>query len=109
MIQIILQWTIPTILTIVLGYFTTQLKENKENNELINKHNEAMKESMVLLLRSQITGKAETYMDLGYLPDYARSCMEDLFQQYKALGGNHGVEALVKKCFDLPPIRIEKR
>ena len=81
----VIQWLVPTILTALSGYLVKELKENKKSNT-------AIKDSMVLLLRSQITGKIEKYMELGYLPDYARSCIEDLFTQYKSLGGNHGVE-----------------
>ena len=41
----------------------------------------------------------------GYLPDYARFCLTDLFKQYKDLGGNHGIATLVNKCLELPPIK----
>ena len=97
----VIQWLVPTILTALSGYLVKELKENKKSNT-------AIKDSMVLLLRSQITGKIEKYMELGYLPDYARSCIEDLFTQYKSLGGNHGVELLVNQCFNLPPVNISK-
>lgn len=96
MLNIIINCVIPFILTTILGIIANELKENKRNNK-------AMQESMVLLLRSQITGKCETYIEMGYLPDYARSCIEDLFEQYKILGGNHGVERLVELVFSLPP------
>lgn len=98
MLEIILNCIIPFILTTILGIIIKELKENKQNNK-------AMQESMVLLLRSQITEKCEKYIELGYLPDYARSCIEDLFEQYKILGGNHGVEKLVDLVFSLPPIK----
>ena len=97
----VMQWLVPTILTALSGYLVKELKENKKSNT-------AIKDSMVLLLRSQITGKIEKYMELGYLPDYARSCIEDLFTQYKSLGGNHGVDLLVNLCFNQPPVNINK-
>ncbi len=97
MLNIILNCFIPFILTTVLGIIIKELQDNKKNNK-------AMQESMVLLLRSQITAKCEKYLDMGYLPDYARSCIEDLFEQYEILGGNHGVEKLVDLAFSLPPI-----
>lgn len=62
-----------------------------------------MKASMLSLIRSQIVSKCENYLKEEYLPEYARYCLEDLFRQYKALGGNHGVEVLVNQCFALPP------
>lgn len=86
-----------------------ELKENVdyrlEENE---KNNQAMKEATVAMLRSQIVSKCETYQKLGYLPEYARYCLTDLFKQYTALGGNHGVNVLVDEVLKLPAIKIEK-
>lgn len=100
-LDLIIKWVVPTILTTFFGFIMKELKDNKMSNL-------AMKESMVLVLRSQIVGKTENYMKLGYLPDYARNCLSDLFKQYTVLGGNHGVDSLVDQCFKLPPIKIEK-
>lgn len=61
-----------------------------------------MKASMLSLIRSQIVGKCENYMKQGYLPEYARFSLEELFKQYQVLGGNHGIEVLVNKCYELP-------
>lgn len=88
-----------------------QGKQNKETNAQLkdNKiNNEAMKKSMMILLRSQIVSKCESYRKAGYLPDYARSCLTDLFAQYTALGGNHGVNILVDETLKLPPVKEEK-
>lgn len=90
-IKIILNWGIPVILTGIFGFLIKIIKDNK-----------AMKESMLSLIRSQIVGKCETYMAQGFLPEYARYCLEELFKQYEILGGNHGVATLVEKCFELP-------
>lgn len=97
-IDLVIKWAIPTILGGTIGIITYMFKSNH-----------AMKDSMVLLLRSQIVGKCEKYIDLGYLPSYARSCISDLFTQYTALGGNHGVGSLVEQCFDLPPNKINSK
>lgn len=101
MLSVIINTIISLILTAIFTFIAKELKDNKNNNE-------AMHDSMVLLLRSQITGKCETYLELGYLPDYARNCLEDLHTQYKVLGGNHGVEKLVDLVFSLPP-SIERK
>jgi hypothetical protein len=88
-----------------------QNKQNKVTNAKLEDNdinNKAMKSSMMILLRSQIVGKCEDYQRLGYLPDYARSCLNDLFEQYTALGGNHGVNVLVDKTLELPPIKEGK-
>ena len=94
----IIQWLVPFACAGAFAFISKQLKDN-------NQANKAMRESMIILLRSQIVGKAENYIELGYLPDYARSCMEDLFKQYESLGGNHGVGSLVEQCYELPPVK----
>lgn len=96
-IKIVLNWAIPLILTTIFGFLVKIIKDNK-----------AMKESMLSLIRSQIVGKCETYMGQGFLPEYARYCLEELFKQYQALGGNHGVETLVNNCFELPLSKKEE-
>lgn len=92
-LSLIIKWAVPSVLGTAVGLITYMFKKNH-----------AMKDSMVLLLRSQIVGKCEKYIELGYLPSYARSCIADLFNQYEKLGGNHGVGSLVEQCFDLSPI-----
>lgn len=92
-LETITTWFIPVLGSAMIGVLLHIVKSNH-----------AIKESMVLLLRSQIVGKCENYLKLKHLPDYARSCLSDLFEQYTALGGNHGVGKLVDQCFDLPPV-----
>lgn len=89
----IISWALPLILSGILGFMIKIVKDNR-----------AMKKSTIAMLRSQIVSKVESYMKKGYLPDYARLCLEDLYVQYENLGGNHGVKKLVEKCYDLPPV-----
>ena len=63
----------------------------------------AMKQAMISLLRSQIVGKCEKCLEQSFLPDSVRLCLEDLFDQYTILGGNHGVSKLVDQVYLLPP------
>lgn len=88
----ILNWFITLILGGILGYIVKIYKDSK-----------AMKQAMISLLRSQIVGKCETCLEQGYLQDSVRLCLEDLFEQYTVLGGNHGVSKLVEQVYKLPP------
>jgi len=90
-IKIALNWAIPVILAGILVFMKKMINDMK-----------AMKLSQLSLIRSQLVGKCESYMKKGFLPEYARYCLEDLFKQYKTLGGNHGIEKLVDKTFELP-------
>lgn len=87
----IFKWGIPIILT---GITTMIVKVYKDNK--------SVKLGLLSIIRSQIVSKCESYQNKKCLPEYARYCLEDLFVQYKALGGNHGVEKLVDKTFELP-------
>ena len=95
-IQIAINWGIPVLLAGILAFMKKLISDNK-----------AMKASMLSLIRSQIVSKCESYNKKGYLPEYARYCLEDLFKNYKNLGGNHGVETLVDNTFKLPSAKEE--
>lgn len=93
-LQEIIKWATPVVLTAVLSWIIKQLKDTK-----------ALKSGLLAIIRSQIVSKCEKYQKEGCLPEYARYCLEDLFKQYKILGGNHGIEKLVDKTFELPSVR----
>lgn len=84
-------WLIPVVLSGIIG---TLVK--------IYKDSIAMKKGLLAMIRSELNKECEKYLKLGYLPEYARYCIDDLFNQYKNLGGNHGMEVLVNKTFSLP-------
>ena len=94
----IIKWGIPFLLTGIISWIIKELKDNKKNNK-------AMKNGMLAIIRSQIVSKCEKYQRDGFLPEYARYCLEDLFKEYKILGGNHGIEVLVMETFKLPPTK----
>ena len=85
--------------------FKNDVNSKLQDNENSNK---AMKEATIAMLRSQIISKCENYQKMGYLPEYARYCLTELFEQYTALGGNHGVNILVDEVLKLPAIKIAK-
>ncbi len=106
-IHIALNWLVPTLLTAISGFLIKIYKDNKKLIDKINLDNKSVQESLRLLLRSQIVGKCEQWLDAGYLPNSVRSCLEDMFEEYTKLGGNHGVKLLVEQCFELPPKKEE--
>ena len=115
------------IITAVLSFITALVqiysnKKSKQSDETLitfkndvnsklqdnEKSNKAMKEATIAMLRSQIISKCENYQKMGYLPEYARYCLTELFEQYTSLGGNHGVNILVDEVLKLPSIKINK-
>lgn len=93
-LRIFLGWAIPFLCAGGFAFIVKQLKFNK-----------AMESGMLSLIYSQLTNKCETYLREGYLPEQGRNCLESLFNDYKVLGGNHGMEVLVEQCYKLPPIK----
>lgn len=87
--------------SIITNKQTKKLNNNEQIQKLID-DNELLKKSNLSLIRSQIVSKCENYLKLGYLPEYARYCLEELYKYYQKLGGNHGIEILVNKTFNLP-------
>lgn len=62
----------------------------------------AMELGTQALLRAQIIHIYNKYMERGYLPIYECENIEELYKQYKNLGGNGTITKLVEKLFDLP-------
>lgn len=95
LVMIFVKWVIPFLFTGLFTYFGGSLMK-------INNSNKAMKNALLAIIRSQIVSKCERYQSEGFCPEYARYCLEDLYKQYKILGGNHGVEILVEQTLELP-------
>jgi hypothetical protein len=96
-ITTILNWVVPTLIGALVAFLTNQVIQNR-----------SLKCSIVALLRGQIVSNCEQYNKLGYLPDYARFTINELGTNYKNLGGNHGIEELITKTNQLPPIKMKK-
>lgn len=91
MIDLVIKWAVPALCTGLVVFVTKQHSFKK-----------AMKSSQLAMIRSHIAMQCKTYLNLGYLDENDRYCLEELFENYQLLGGNHGIEALVNKCFLLP-------
>lgn len=71
--------------------------------------NRAVKAGMRALLRDRIIQSYNYRVDQGFCPIYALTSILDMYEQYKALKGNHGVAELVEKLKELPTSAPEKR
>ena len=75
---------------------------------LVKKYKCMMKKQTALelgtqaLLRAQIIHIYNKYMEKEYLPIYERENIEELYIQYKNLGGNGTITKLFEKLCDLP-------
>ena len=62
----------------------------------------AMELGTQALLRAQIIHIYNKYMEKGYLPIYERENIDELYIQYKNLGGNGTITSLMEKLIALP-------
>ena len=90
---------LPIVLTALLGYIVWLLQEQKkqkaidtkERNERIEeekKLRQANGKGTMLLLRVQLIEYHNKYMKLGEIPLYAYQNFCDMYEAYRALGGN---------------------
>ena len=87
--------------TIITNKNTKKIKEDSKIQKVIEDNN-LLKSGMLSIIRSQIISKCDHYQKQGFLPEYARYCLEELYKNYQKLGGNHGIEIQVNKTFELP-------
>lgn len=93
----ILNYTVTTVMGGLIVFLGTQIKQNR-----------SLKCSIIAIFRSQIVSNCEQYIKAGYLPDYARYTINELGTNYCNLGGNHGIQELITKTNQLPPIKERK-
>lgn len=90
---------LPVILTALLGYIVWMLKEQKKQKQIdiqerdarIEKEKELRENNSkgtMLLLRSQIIGYHDKYMELGEIPSYVYDNFNEMYDVYHKLGGN---------------------
>lgn len=61
-----------------------------------------IKKSLKCLLRSNITSQYYVYSKIGHTPSYEKENMNYMYQQYKQMGGNSYVDALMGEFNKLP-------
>jgi hypothetical protein len=71
--------------------------------------NKAIRRGMLALLRGKLVDDYTRYMQAARWPLYAREATMDLYDQYRALGGNGVVADLVQDLKDLPMEKTASR
>ncbi|MEG1433023.1 hypothetical protein [Eubacterium sp.] len=69
---------------------------------------DAARKAIRALLRQQIIDACDKAREQGGMIFYQRENLHDMFAQYEALGGNHGVRDIVDEAMELPTIKIKK-
>lgn len=91
MVNSLIGWLVPFVMGGVVTAITKNYKENK-----------TIKSALLSLVRFEIVELCEKAQKDGCISEYSRISLESLSTQYKVLGGNHGIEVLIDKTFNLP-------
>lgn len=77
----------------------------KKYNELKNK-SLATQNGVKALLRAKIVDTYDKQIELGFMPVRHKENIQELYKEYKNLGGNGVIDHLIEELYDLP---IDKR
>lgn len=78
------------------------LKEQAQKVQEEARKNTALVDGVQALLRNEIIAKYNHYTDKGHIPIYGMENVLDMFNAYRALGGNGTAAKLVDAMKDLP-------
>lgn len=92
--QIILSYLIPTLLGGVLGFIATKLKKNKKKDLAIELGVQA-------LLRNEIIRRYREFETKGEISILDQENLDEMFEQYKNLGGNGTVKKMMNELYEL--------
>lgn len=93
-IKIIISYIIPTILGGILGLIFTKLKKNKKKDLAIELGVQA-------LLRNEIIRRYREFESKGEISILDKENLEEMFEQYKNLGGNGTVKKMMDDLLNL--------
>lgn len=83
---------------IIMLTLPKMFKSIKEANAKIEANNSAT----LSYLRSRILQSCALWQDKGYIPDHDAFAIQDMYDNYVALGGNGYVHKQVEKTLELP-------
>ena len=92
--QIILSYLIPALLGGVLGFIATKLKKNKKKDLAIELGVQA-------LLRNEIIRRYREFETKGEISILDQENLDEMFEQYKNLGGNGTVKKMMNDLYEL--------
>lgn len=100
MAEWILNYWIEVLFGIIIACWTVAYKRLCKKI----KEQECVKLGVQALLRDRIVQSYNHYLEKDYCPIYARENVDELYEQYHALGGNGTVTGLVEKLKELPTV-----
>ena len=97
MTHTIINTTVTFIISSILGYCVSVIKNYKKKLENKTKNEEIQNMALLTLLQCQLTNTYFVYSELKQIPDYIFKNWVNLLKVYESLGGNDYVHTLKKK------------
>jgi len=97
MTQTIISTAITFIISSILGYCVSVIKQYKKKVEDKTENEKLQNIALQTLLKSQLTNTYFVYQELGEIPDYVYQNFLDILQVYEALGGNSYIHTIAHK------------
>lgn len=88
--------------------FRDGFKRNDEQFAELEKQMRDLRQSNISILGDRITQKTKYYLKTGFIPAEEMTEYRALFDLYKKLGGNHGVDDLVEKTINILPLKSQE-
>lgn len=90
----ILTYIITTIIGVAIGFLGTKLKKNKKKDL-------AIEQGVQALLRNEIIRRYREFESKGEISILDKENLEEMFVQYKNLGGNGTVKKMMNELLNL--------
>ena len=100
--QILALVGIPSVITALLNWIERRAIRKENAIERRNDKTDALALGVQALLRAQMINDYNHCQDKGFAPIYARENFENVYKQYKNLGGNGVMTDIHDKFFALP-------
>lgn len=97
MTHTIINTTITFIISSILGYCVSVIKNYKKKLKDKTENEQVQNLALQALLKSQLTNTYFVYSELKKIPDYAYQNFLDLLKVYESLGGDGFIHTIAKK------------
>ena len=107
MIQTIISTVITFVVSSILGYCISVIKNYKNKLNEKSKEGEILKEALMTMLQSNLTNTYFVYESMQEIPDYILKNWLNSLKMYEQLGGNDYCHTLQRKIEDWKIIKTD--
>jgi hypothetical protein len=98
----VIRYWLEVLFGAALAGLTAAYKHSSKKLKCKFAEQDAIRLGVQALLRDRIIQSYNYYIEKGYIPIYSRQNLDELYSQYKNLGGNGTILVLMNKLASLP-------